>query len=217
MLLIEVLKKIFTFIPRKYSRFKQEQQAKRIAEKYGNLTKYNLRDSRAEIGDFTYGVPLICAYCIDWKLSIGKFCSISNNVQIVFGGQHHYNHISQYAFNPQVQKLFPDFIYADKPSKPVIIGNDVWIGRNVTILQGVNIGDGAVLGTNTVVAKDVPPYAIVVGNPARIIKYRFKEHEIESLRRIAWWDWPLDKIQSEIKLIMSDNIEGFIRKYDKER
>ena len=78
---------------------------------------------------------------------------------------------------------------------PCHIGNDVWIGRNAVIKDGVTVGDGAIIGTSAVVTKDVPPYAIVVGVPARIIRYRFSPEIIEALLELRWWDLPLEKIQ----------------------
>ena len=95
----------------------------------------------------------------------------------------------------------------------ILIGNDVWIGSGVTIFGGVRIGDGAVIAAGAVVVKDVPPYAIVGGNPAKIIKYRFPEETIERLRRIAWWDWDGEKIR-ECREDMYGEVEDFAIKYD---
>lgn len=212
---MSILHQLFSWIPRKIALLKKEQQERYLSAKYGNLTKYRFTDPRAEIGDFTYGIPIIADFSPDWHLRIGRFCSISNNVQIIFGGQHHYDWVSQYAFNPIVQSYFDNFLYYDKPVKPVVIGNDVWIGKNVTILQGVTIGDGAVIGTNAIVTKDIPPYAIVVGNPARIIKYRFSENQIKALLRIKWWNWSKEKIKENIALIMSADVDLFINAFDK--
>lgn len=127
---------LLQFFPKKYAIWKKEQLEKDMDRKYGNLTKYRLQDERIEVGEFTYGIPKISEFSNDWNLKIGKFCSISNNVEIIFGGQHHYEYISQYAFNPLIQRYFCNFKYSDKPTKPVIIGNDVWIGKNVTIMGG---------------------------------------------------------------------------------
>lgn len=214
MRVVDFIKTLYSFPSRKLQLWKAEQAERQLTDRYGSLTKYRLKRNNVEVGEFTYGIPVIIEYGTGWKLKIGKFCSISNNVEIIFGGQHHYEHISSYAFIPQVKAIFSNFNYEDKPVKDVVIGNDVWIGRNVTILQGVTIGDGAVIGTGTVVAKDVPPYAIVVGNPCKILKYRFSAEQITQLLQIKWWNWPIEKIKENISLIMSDQIDKFIELYN---
>lgn len=212
--IILIFEKIFKYIPKKYKLYKQEQAYKQLFEERGSLTKYHLKDSRIKVGNMTYGVPQITEYSGDWKLEIGNYCCISNDVEFIFGGQHNYQHVSQYAFIPQVQKLFPTFTYRDRPCKSLLIGNDVWIGKNVTVLGGVEIGDGAVIGANSVVRRDVPPYAIVIGNPAQIVKFRFKTDQIEALERIRWWNWDFERIKKNISLIMSPDIDKFISQYD---
>ncbi len=97
------------------------------------------------------------------------------------------------------------------PASPIIIGNDVWIASNVKIKQGVTIGDGAVLATECFVTKDVPPYALVGGNPAKIIKYRFTEEQIKNLLEIKWWDWEDSKIREMVPLLVSGDISKFIK------
>lgn len=91
------------------------------------------------------------------------------------------------------------------------IGNDVWIGSNVLIKGGVTIGDGAVVGMGSIVTKDVPPYAVVAGNPAKIIKYRCNDEQIKALLRIKWWDWPIELIKERKNDFA--NIDDFIKKY----
>jgi virginiamycin A acetyltransferase len=108
---------------------------------------------------------------------IGRYSSIGKNAQFVFN-HHDYKHTSTYP------------LFSSGFSKgDIIIGNDVWIGLNVTILDNVTIGDGAVIGANTVVSKNVPPYAIVVGNPGRIVKYRFAPDIIERFLNVKWWNY----------------------------
>jgi serine acetyltransferase len=93
----------------------------------------------------------------------------------------------------------------------VIIGNDVWVGHGVTILSGVRIGNGAVIGAHTIVSKDVAPYSIVVGNPMVTKRKRFSESQIYELEKIKWWDWSMEKINLNIELICSENIDHFIK------
>lgn len=87
-----------------------------------------------------------------------------------------------------------------------VIGNDGWIGENVTILPGIHIGDGAIIGANSVVSKNVKPYTVVAGNPIKEIRKRFTDEQIEVLEKIKWWDWNIDKILSNLDIILSDDI-----------
>ena len=95
----------------------------------------------------------------------------------------------------------------------VSIGNDVWVGADATILSGVTIGDGAIVGAHSVVARDVPPYAVVVGNPAKIVRYRFADDIIAELLKIAWWNWPDEKVKCEMKLLQSREIQKFVDRH----
>jgi acetyltransferase-like isoleucine patch superfamily enzyme len=157
-----------------------------------------------DIGDYTYGEPGI----IDLgraKLTIGKFCAISAGVVIFMGAEHRTDWVSTYPFSdPSVPEWGALQIYGHPTTKGnVTIGNDVWIGSCVTILSGVTVGDGACIGTNAVVARNVLPYCIVAGNPAREIRYRFDAPTINALLAIKWWDWPIEKIRENIKVLMS--------------
>ena len=98
-------------------------------------------------------------------------------------------------------------------TKYTTIGNDVFIGANVTVLDGVTIGDGAVIGAGAVVSKDIPPYAVAVGCPIRIVKYRMTEEQIAAMQRIQWWNWEGDKLQDLERML--EDIDGFIEKHDK--
>ena len=93
------------------------------------------------------------------------------------------------------------------------VGNDVWIGATSTIMSGITIGDGAIIGAGSMVTKDVPPFAIVAGNPSKIVKYRFTEEQIEKLLQISWWDWEEDKIKDNAMSMWSSNIDDFINKF----
>ena len=124
-----------------------------------------------------------------------------------WASQHHMLYRkSMYGFGEDDEEFF-DW----RREKHVRIGNDVWIGHNVTVMGGVTIGNGAVIGSGSIVTKDVPPYAIVVGSPARILKYRFKKEIIEELEKIAWWDWSYEEIQAAIDDFK--DIEQFIQKH----
>lgn len=186
----------------------------RIWKKHGNHTKYHLTGETFDIGEWTYGVPTIHQYDNETKLKIGKFCSIAAGVQIVLGGNHHTNWVSTYAFYQENQEFTKwGGEVNDKRYKlrgDIIIGNDVWIGRNAMILSGANIGDGAVIGAGAVVAGTIPPYAIAIGNPAKVIKYRFPSEQIEKLLSIKWWDWSTKKIDEQLPLICSPQIDDFI-------
>lgn len=134
--------------------------------------------------------------------SVGKFCSISWNVSAA-GGGHNYKAISPHPFT-HLTSFGIVTERADIETKTITIGNDVWIGMNSCILQGIKIGDGAVVGAGSVVTKDVPPYAIVVGNPARIFKYRFDSEVIKKLLNLQWWDLPIKVIQKNISSFKGD-------------
>lgn len=141
-------------------------------------------------------------------IAIGRFCSIADNITINLYGAHNYRNVTTSPLMP----LCGDYKKYVKPVKAenVVIGNDVWIGNDATIMSNVTIGDGAVIGANCVVAKDIPPYAIAVGNPARVIKYRFSEEQIAKLLEISWWNWSHEKIQANIDLLLADDIDRFI-------
>jgi acetyltransferase-like isoleucine patch superfamily enzyme len=165
-----------------------------------------------QIGEFTYGTPQIYMFTRKYKLAIGKFCSIARNVRIVVDGNHRPDWITTYPFAETIDG------FAKNPGHPagkgdMIIGNDVWIGRDALILPGVQIGDGAVIAAGSVVTKDVRDYEVSGGNPARHIKNRFTDQQINELKRIKWWDWPLDKIKANQQLLQSSNIDEFIEKF----
>jgi acetyltransferase-like isoleucine patch superfamily enzyme len=175
-------------------------------------TRNNPRFADYRIGRWTYGAPEILTWSQDKQLTIGRFCSIANEVTIMLGGEHRTDWITTYPFNRLVEEA--QSIPGHPASKgDVTIGNDVWIGRNVLILSGVSIGDGAVIGAGSVISRDVGPYAVVAGNPARLIRYRYLPDQIEQLLNIAWWDWPLEKIKEAIPLLLSEDVGLFIARY----
>jgi len=172
--------------------------------------------ANAEIGEYTYGQPEIRTwgepngYC-----RIGKFCSIADQVFIFVGGNHRVDWVSTYPFNV-FQDKFPNTQCAQNKGNPyskgpVIIGNDVWLGRKVTIVSGVTIGDGSVVGAHSVVTKDIPPYCVAAGNPARVVKKRFLDEQIAKLLEIKWWNWTKEEIAANCHLLCSSQIDDFIQ------
>ncbi|SHI83507.1 virginiamycin A acetyltransferase [Anaerovibrio lipolyticus DSM 3074] len=144
---------------------------------------------------------------------IGRYCSIGHRIVFEMGLNHNYNYVTTYPFEDfDINDTLNINHFDDANKNQIIIGNDVWIGCDVTIMGGVRIGNGAVIGAGTVVAKDIPPYSIVVGNPARVIKYRFEQDVIQRLQRIKWWYWPVDKIKAAYPLMK--NIDRFLELYD---
>jgi acetyltransferase-like isoleucine patch superfamily enzyme len=167
------------------------------------------------IGKYTYSVgePKVFYQNNDAKLVVGKFCSISSGLTIYLGGNHRVDWVTTYPFGHINQDKFTDFNGVGHPSTKgdVIIGNDVWIASDVTIMSGVTIGDGAVIANNSYVVKDVEPYSMVGGNPAKLIKYRFTKEQMEKLLEIKWWDWDDDKINKYTPLLCNNNIDDFIK------
>lgn len=169
-------------------------------------------------GKYTYGKPQIFWANDNAKLVVGNFCSIAENVTIYLGGNHRTDWVTTYPFGHINQNVFNNFNGYGHPSTKgdIIIGNDVWIGKNVTIMSGTTIGDGAVIANNSHVVKNVEPYSIVGGNPAKIIKYRFNKDQIEKLLKIEWWYWDDEKINKYVPLLCNENIDKFIEEALKE-
>lgn len=131
------------------------------------------------------------------SISIGSFSSIASNV-VIQEDYHDFNRATSYFI---MQNLFKEDVKKDVFSKgDIIIEEDVWIGSNTVILSGINIGRGAIVGAGSIVTKDVPRYAIVCGNPAKVIKYRFEKSTIEYLEDLKWWEWDIDEIKENKKL-----------------
>ncbi|AUC15559.1 chloramphenicol acetyltransferase [Tenacibaculum sp. SZ-18] len=143
------------------------------------------------------------------KLVIGKFCMIASGASFIMNGANHLTDaISTYPFaifgngweNAMEGKTYPN-------KGDIIIGNDVWIGHNATIMSGVTIGDGAIIATNSTIVKDVAPYSIVGGNPGVEIKKRFNQETIKKLLELKWWDWPIEKITANLQNLTDNKVE----------
>lgn len=178
------------------------------------FTKDIFEDKKFIIGDYTYGKPTILFENNNTNLCIGKYCSIAENVTIFLGGNHRIDWITTYPFNV-LSKYFPEAegIKGHPATKgDVIIGNDVWLGRNVVILSGISIGDGAVIAAGAVLTKNVGPYEIWAGNPAKMIKKRFDVADINFLLKLKWWDQDINDVKKEINMLCSSNIKNYINK-----
>lgn len=145
------------------------------------------------------------------KLIIGKFCSIASQTKFIMGSANHrISSVTTYPFNVfggAWQENTPDHLSQLPFKGDIIIGNDVWIGRECIIMPGAKIGDGAIIGAYSVVTKDVPPYSVVGGNPARIIKKRFNDELIDILLKIKWWDFDDEKLVEFLPLLCDPDLE----------
>ena len=173
---------------------------------------YTYYDDFESVENFEKNVKYLFDFTGD-KLIIGKFCMIASDVTFIMNGANHLTDaISTYPFaifggdwsNAMEGKTYP-------VKGNTKIGNDVWIGYGATIMPGVTIGDGAIIATKSVITKDVEPYAIVGGNPAKQIKKRFTEHKIKSLLELKWWDWPVEKITRNVQYLTGTDINNLVK------
>ncbi|SHL55189.1 virginiamycin A acetyltransferase [Fibrobacter sp. UWOV1] len=182
--------------------------------------KPTIKNPNIIVGDFTYiadsEFESHVTHHYDFigdKLIIGKFCQIAAGVEFVMNGANHQmNAVSTFPFYTLEGWDMKPPAASDMPFKgDTVIGNDVWIGQNATILPGVHIGDGAIIGANSVVASDVEPYSIVVGNPVKLIRYRFDGELTSLLLKFKWWDKPVEEINALIPILTNSDLE-FVKK-----
>jgi len=176
-----------------------------------------------EVGDYTYyhdfddplGFERNVRYAFPFegdRLVIGRFCSIAHGATFLLnGGNHLIDTVSSYPF-----AVFGHAWEAAMPEAwpargDTVVGNDVWIGYEATLLPGVRVGDGAVIAAKSVVTADVPAYAIVAGNPARVVRYRHPEADIARLLALSWWDWPIEKITAHVRTIALGTVDDLER------
>lgn len=182
-----------------------------------------LQHPQIEVGAYTYYADFQSVdrfveqvrYLFDFtgdRLVLGKFGMIAAGVEFLMnGGNHLVDAISAYPFaifggawaEAMAGKSYPH-------RGDTVVGHDVWLGYRAAVLPGVTIGSGAIIGAFSVVTKDVPPYAIVAGNPARVIRYRFEPAVIDRLLALAWWDWPIEKITAHVQLLTGNDPEALL-------
>ncbi|MFZ2266015.1 MAG: CatB-related O-acetyltransferase [Azonexus sp.] len=182
-----------------------ERRLKKIPALQRGQARFNLHyPGKYEFGTGSYGLPVVH----DWKqgasLKIGAFCSIAAHVQILLGGHHHAEWLSTYPFSTMLaQADLPECSFS---RGDVVIGSDVWLCSDVIILSGVSIGHGAVISAGAVVTRDVEPYSIVAGNPARHVRWRFDGASRAALLDLAWWEWPVEEVTRIAPLLCTSDI-----------
>jgi len=154
-----------------------------------------------QVGRHTYGNPTVRG---DSSIvTIGAFCSFAKGVLILSRRDHRSDWISTFPFS----ELWKCGNQGHPTGKgPINIGNDVWVGSNVIILSGITVGDGAIIGAGSVVSKNVPPYAIMAGNPIKMLRKRFSEQVISELLELQWWNWPDEKIKKSVTFLTAGPI-----------
>ena len=159
----------------------------------------------------------IITWSDQYKVHLGKYNSIGRDCNFFLHANHRADWVTTTSqlLGPVTPEIADMHMNMGHPTckGDIHVGNDVWIGATSTIMSGITIGDGAIIGAGSMVTKDVPPFAIVAGNPSKIVKYRFTEEQIEKLLQISWWDWEEDKIKDNAMSMWSSNIDDFIIKF----
>ena len=159
----------------------------------------------------------IISWSDEYRIIVGKYCSIGRDCNFFLHANHRPDWVttSSQLWGPVTPDVADMHMRMGHPTckGDIIVENDVWIGAKSNIMSGVKISNGAIIGATATVTKDVPPYAIVVGNPAKIVKYRFTEKQRDDLLKIAWWDWTEDRIKTEAMDLWSERINDFIDRH----
>ncbi|MCR5350110.1 MAG: CatB-related O-acetyltransferase [Acholeplasmatales bacterium] len=172
-----------------------------------------------DVKKHSYGKFIIGDHDPKDKIIIGDYVQFANNI-VITSRSHRTDLVSTFPFDElRIYYNHPELLnscHVSKNNGIITIGNDVWIGDDSMILSGVTIGDGAVIAARSVVTKDVPPYAIVGGVPAKVIRYRFTPEQIEKLEKIAWWNWDDEKVSKNMDKIANPDIDAFINEFYEE-
>lgn len=168
---------------------------------------------RLAVGRHSYGLPTVHSFSGDeTKLTIGSFVSIASDVNIILGGAHPEDRITTFPIRHRLGLPGAGTDGFPYSRGDVVIGNDVWLAQGVTVLSGVRVGDGAIAAAGALVTRDVPPYAIVAGVPARVLRYRFSPETITELLSLSWWDWPDADIIAAVDEMSSTDINAFLQR-----
>lgn len=167
------------------------------------------------IGRHSYPDPPPVVYYVGdtARVSIGAFTSIAAGAELLAGGEHHTDWIS--TFPLRIRLNLAGKLDDGQPGSrgDIVIGNDVWLGRHCRVMSGVTVGSGAIVAAGAVVTNDVPPYAVVGGVPARVLRMRYTDEQIDALLRIGWWNWTDETIRERVEELSSPHIDEFIQKY----
>jgi acetyltransferase-like isoleucine patch superfamily enzyme len=167
------------------------------------------------MGNMSYYAPHVVKYKGDTgRVIIGNFASVAPDADFYVGGMHRTEWVSLYGLRAMLELPGAHTDGFTHGRGDIVVGSDTWVTNGCTVMSGVTIGDGAVVGTKAVVTKDVRPYAIVVGNPAREIGRRFSDEQVEALLRIRWWDWPTETVKQHVDLLSCPDIDAFVARFD---
>jgi acetyltransferase-like isoleucine patch superfamily enzyme len=177
--------------------------------------RQHLADGTLVMGNMSYYAPNVVKYKGDTgRVRIGNFASVAPDADFYVGGLHRVEWVSLYGLRAMLELPGAHEDGFTHGRGDIVVGSDTWITNGCTVMSGVTIGDGAVVGTKAVVAKDVRPYAIVVGNPAKEIGRRFGDAQVEALLRIRWWDWPTELVKERVDALSSPDVDAFIAQFD---
>jgi acetyltransferase-like isoleucine patch superfamily enzyme len=174
-----------------------------------------IADGTLVMGNMSYYAPNVVKFKGDTgRVIIGNFASVAPDADFYVGGLHRVEWVSLYGLRAMLDLpgAYEDGFTHGRGD--IVVGSDTWVTNGCTVMSGVTIGDGAVVGTKAVVAKDVRPYAIVAGNPAKEIRRRFSDEQVEALLRIKWWDWPTELVKERVAALSSPDIDAFIAQFD---